>query len=86
MKRLAHSSARHDPVSVRAQGGTILFLYLTHKLISLRPSDSGTEGACRQSVEAGGAVHSLFGRTSLPAIEAAYDKVAEAYSVWSTDD
>ena len=76
--------------SCAKQAGTILFLYLTHKLISLRPGHSmtasETQESCRRSLEGGGATHTLFGRTSLPAIESAYDKVEAAYSVWSADE
>ena len=74
-------------LSYLGEAGTILWLYMTHRLVSLpspktREAQQGVKEECRRRAEAPGVHSHYFGLTSLPAIEAAYDKTAAAYSVW----
>ena len=73
-------------LSYLGEAGTILWLYLTHRLISL-PSPKtqgilpGAKEECRKRAEAPGIHAHYFGLTSLSAIENAYDRTAAAYSL-----
>jgi hypothetical protein len=65
-------------ISYQGEEGSILFLFLTHALLSL--GGKTTPDDCRSGLDS--AVHrQFFGKTSLAAIERLYDDLAARYTV-----
>ena len=70
-------------LSYLGEEGSILFLFMTHSLVSLTPGGapgalgSGARGCSGNLTHAD---HAWRGKTTLPALEAAYDKLASAYA------
>lgn len=69
--------AQEGALSYLGEQGTLLYLYLTHRLVSL----GGRDGC---PVRPSATVHcALYGRTSPEAVEAAYDRVAATFDIFS---
>lgn len=76
-------------MSYLGEAGTILYLYITHQLVSLSPppparlnvSDEEVAARCAERGQQSAVHKALHGRTSLGAIESAYQALVDAYNL-----